>query len=294
MEKVDSSISKVYFVPLVDSAKLVDLYKAVGLSLPGKVAVKIHSGEHDREFNLQPDFIKPLLDYVKGTIVECNTAYPGRRDTSEKHWKLLQEHKYPTVAKCDILDEFGQMELPVPNGKQIKKNYVGKNLANYDSILMLSHFKGHGMGGFGGTMKNTSIGLGSSYGKKYIHGAGIPEHMATCEQDKFLEAMADAVKSVVEYRKNKIMFINVMKDMSIDCDCHYFPATPEFANIGMLASIDPVALDQACVDLVYSCEDVKGTRTLRQRMEDLHAIHILETGVELGIGTRKYELIKLK
>ena len=235
MEKLSSPISKVYFIPDVNKDKVVDLYKAVGVNLPGKVAVKLHTGEHDRLYNLQPEFIKPLVDYLKGTIVECNTAYSGRRDTSDKHWKLIQEHGYTSIAKCDILDEFGQIELPVPNGLQIKKNYVGKGIENYDSILMFTHFKGHGMGGFGGAMKNTSIGLGSSYGKRYIHGAGIPEHMHSCEQDKFLEAMADEVKSVVEYKKNKMVFINVMKDMSISCDCAPFPPAPEFDDIGMFA-----------------------------------------------------------
>ena len=294
MEKTDTNkISKVYFIDKVNKDRLVELYNAVGRKLQGKIAVKLHTGEHDRLYNLQPDFIKPLVDYLKGTIVECNTAYEGRRDTTEEHWKVIQSHGYPTVAKCDIMDEFGQIELPVPNGKQIKKNFVGKNLANYDSILVFSHFKGHIMGGFGGEMKNTSIGIASRYGKEYIHGAGVPEHKWVCAQDKFLESMADAVKSVMEYKKDKMVFINVMKDMSIDCDCDSFPHTPEFDDIGMLASLDPVALDQACVDKVYQDPNVKGTRTFRQRMEDMHAIHILETGVELGIGTRKYELIDL-
>ena len=287
-----SSKSKVYFTSKITKENLIKLYDILGRKLPGKVAVKVHSGEHDKGYIIQPEFMKLLVDHVKGTIVECNAAYPGQRDTSEKHWKVIEKHGLNKVAKVDIMDEDGELEIPVPDGLQIKKNFVGKNLANYDSILVLSHFKGHQMGGFGGAMKNTSIGIASAHGKKYIHGAGDLNHVWDCEQDKFLEAMADAVKSVMDYRKDKMVFINVMKDMSIDCDCNDNPKAPELSDIGMLSSLDPVALDQACVDLVYKSPD-KGKASLIKRMEDLHAIHILESGEKLKIGTRNYELINL-
>ena len=216
----------------------------------------------------------------------------GKRKESKDHWELIKRHGFPDVGKFDLMDEEGEIELPVPTGKQIKTNFVGKNLANYDGIIVLSHFKGHMMGGFGGAMKNTSIGIASGHGKLYIHGAGDQKVGFECEQDKFLEAMADAVKSVMDYKKDKIVFINVMKDMSIDCDCDSNPHPPELKDIGMLASLDPVALDQACVDLIYKSND-KGKASLIKRMEEKHAIHILETGEELGIGSRKYDLIEL-
>lgn len=289
--KSTSNTSKVYFTPNITKENLVEIYKKLGRELQGKVAVKIHSGEHDKGYIIQPEFMKPLVDYVKGTIVECNTAYDGRRNTSEAHWKLIKDHGFTDIANVDLLDENGEIELPIPNGLKIKKNFVGKNLEKYDSILMLSHFKGHQMGGFGGALKNTSIGLGSSHGKAYIHGAGIVENIWTCKQEDFLESMADAVKSIMDYRKDKIVFINVMKDMSIDCDCNNKPTPPAFGDIGILASLDPVALDQACVDKIYSYPEKEKTESFRKRMEEKKAIHILEAAETLGIGSRKYELI---
>lgn len=292
-KKVHPDTSIVYFTPEITSSSLVNIYKTLGKDLKGNVAVKLHSGEPGGHNFLQPEFIKDLVTYLKGTIVECNTAYEGRRNTTEKHREAIKEHGFDKIAKVDIMDSDGQMELPVPGGKQIKVNYVGSHLKNYDSMLVLSHFKGHQMGGFGGALKNMSIGIASSYGKAYIHGAGKPEDLWTCEQDKFLESMADADKSVMDYMKGNITFINVMSRMSVDCDCNNNPAEPEIADIGVLASDDPVALDQACVDLVYQSKD-PGKASLIQRMESRHGIHTVEAAADLGVGTRKYKIIKLK
>lgn len=292
-KKVHPDTAIVYFTPDITSDNLVRIYKTLGKDLKGNVAVKVHSGEPGGHNFLQPDFMKDLVHYVNGTIVECNTAYEGRRNTTEEHKKAIAEHGFDKIAKVDIMDEEGQMELPVPNGKQIKVNYVGSHLKNYNSMLVLSHFKGHQMGGFGGALKNMSIGIASSYGKAYIHGAGIPENIWTCEQDKFLESMADADKSVMDYMKGNITFINVMSRMSIDCDCNNNPAEPEIADIGILASDDPVALDQACVDLVYSSKD-PGKASLIKRMEEMHGIHTVEAAADLGVGVRKYKLIDIK
>ena len=234
--------------------------------------------------------MKPLVDSVQGTIVECNTAYEGRRFHTADHWKVVEEHGFTKIAAVDILDEEGEMELPVANGKQIQVNFVGSHLSRYTSILVLSHFKGHLMGGFGGALKNLSIGLASGRGKGLIHGAGDPAHMWDCEQDRFLEAMADACRSVVDRFPENLVYLNVMKDLSIDCDCDSNPHAPEMADIGILASLDPVALDQACVDQVYRSED-KGKASLIHRMEEKHAIHILEAAEELQIGSRKYRLV---
>lgn len=292
-KKVHTDTAIVYFTPDITSDNLVRIYKTLGKDLKGNVAVKVHSGEPGGHNFLQPDFMKDLVHYVNGTIVECNTAYEGRRNTTEEHKKAIAEHGFDKIAKVDIMDEEGQMELPVPNGKQIKVNYVGSHLKNYNSMLVLSHFKGHQMGGFGGALKNMSIGIASSYGKAYIHGAGIPENIWTCEQDKFLESMADADKSVMDYMNGNITFINVMSRMSIDCDCNNNPAEPEIADIGILASDDPVALDQACVDLVYSSKD-PGKASLIKRMEEMHGIHTVEAAADLGVGVRKYKLIDIK
>ena len=292
-KKMHPDTAIVYFTPDITSDNLVRIYKTLGKDLKGNVAVKVHSGEPGGHNFLQPDFMKDLVHYVNGTIVECNTAYEGRRNTTEEHKKAIAEHGFDKIAKVDIMDEEGQMELPVPNGKQIKVNYVGSHLKNYNSMLVLSHFKGHQMGGFGGALKNMSIGIASSYGKAYIHGAGIPENIWTCEQDKFLESMADADKSVMDYMKGNITFINVMSRMSIDCDCNNNPAEPEIADIGILASDDPVALDQACVDLVYSSKD-PGKASLIKRMEEMHGIHTVEAAADLGVGVRKYKLIDIK
>ncbi len=283
----------VYFTKTITPEKALEMYKKLGIELPGKVAVKTHSGEPTGNHYLKPEFLKPLVDHVKGTVVECNTAYPGRRMKTEDHWKVIEEHGFTKIAECDILDGEKEMELQIPKHKQIAVNYVGANMSKYDSMLVTSHFKGHQMGGFGGALKNISIGLGSSHGKAYIHGAGNPDIMWTCPQEKFLEAMADAASSIMEYFKGKIAFVNVMKDLSIDCDCNGHPKAPEMADIGILASLDPVALDQACVDLVYASDD-KGKASLIERMESRQAIHIIEAAVELGVGSRKYKLVEVE
>ncbi len=284
--------AKVYFTKEITPQAVVRLYEALGLKLPGKVAVKLHSGEVGNQNFLRPDFMKPVIDAVKGTIVECNTAYEGKRNTTEEHEKTMKLHGWTEIAPVDIMDSTGDLELPVEGGKRIQKNYVGANLKNYDSMLVLSHFKGHPMGGFGGALKNISIGIASAFGKAYIHGAGDPKKLWTADHDAFLESMADASKSIVEYFKGKIAFVNVMKNMSVDCDCCAVAEDPAIADIGILSSLDPVALDQACLDLVYACDD-PGKPHLLERIESRNGVHTVEAAEELGIGTRKYDLIEL-
>ena len=233
-----------------------------------------------------------MVATVNGTIVECNTAYEGKRNTTEAHWETMKQHGWTGIAKVDIMDEEGEMELSVEGGKKIRKNYVGDHLKNYDSMLVLTHFKGHPMGGFGGSLKNISIGIASSHGKAYIHGVGDVEAFWSSDHDSFLESMADAAKSVIQFFDGKMAYINVMKNMSVDCDCCAVAEDPKMADIGMLASLDPVALDQACVDLVYKSED-PGKSHLIERMESRNGIHIVETAVELGIGSREYELVEI-
>lgn len=285
-------LPKVYFTKNIVPENLIKLYEKLGRKLEGKVGVKIHSGEHNKGHIIQPEFMKPLVDYVKGTIIEANTTYGGRREKTEDHWKVIEERGFKKYFTVDILDEEGEMELPVAKPKQIKVDYVGKHLANYDSLLILSHFKGHMMAGFGGALKNVAIGIASSHGKAYIHGAGHPEKKWSTADDLFHESMADANQAVMNYRKGKMVYINVMKDMSIDCDCDANPKDPEMADIGMLASLDPVALDQACLDLVYNSPD-KGKESLIKRIEEKHAVHLLETAEEEGLGSRKYELVNI-
>ena len=282
--------SKVYFTREISSEKLLEIYKKLGVELKGKVAVKVHSGEKGNQNYLKPLFYKDIIDYVKGTVVECNTAYDGERNTSEKHLKLLEEHEWSKYYNIDLLDKEGELELPVKEGKHLKLNYVGKNIENYDSMLVLSHFKGHPMGGFGGSLKNLSIGLASSYGKANIHGAGNPEDIWTSDHDSFLESMAEADKTIMDYEKN-IAFINVMANMSVDCDCCAVAEDPCMKDIGILASIDPVALDQACVDLVYNSRD-PGKNHLIERIESRNGIHTIEEAEKLKVGTRNYELIE--
>ena len=285
--------AKVYFSREITPEKVVALYCAVGRELPGKVAVKLHSGEQGNQNFLGPDFWRPMIEAVHGTVVECNTAYEGERNTTEKHRRTMIKHGWSTNFDVDILDAEGpDLELAVPNGRSIQKNFVGKDIANYDSMLVLSHFKGHPMGGFGGALKQLSIGCASSYGKAYIHGAGEPEKIWTADHDSFLDAMADAALSVAEYFKDKTVFINVMKNMSVDCDCCAVAEDPCMADIGILASLDPIAVDQACLDLVYVSDD-PGRDHLVERIESLNGVRTVESAAALGFGTREYELVEL-
>lgn len=283
----------IYFSRTITPEKVLELYKLVGKDLTGNVAVKVHSGEKGNQNFLRPNFWKPLIDHVGGTVVECNTAYDGERNTTAKHRKLIEYHGWSHYFKVDLLDGDGpDLELPIPDGKKIQKNFVGKNLANYDSMLVLSHFKGHPMGGYGGALKQLSIGVASSYGKAYIHGVGVPEDIWTADHDSFLESMADAAGSVVDFFKGNIVYVNVMKNMSVDCDCCAVAEDPCIADIGILVSTDPIAIDQACIDLVYACSD-PGRPHLLERIESRNGVHTIEAAAELGYGTRKYELIEV-
>jgi uncharacterized Fe-S center protein len=282
--------AKVFFSKEITPEKVVELYRLAGKELPGKVAVKLHSGEEGNQNFLKPEFWKPMIEYVNGTVVECNTAYEGQRNTTEKHLKLLEKHGWNKYFDVDLLDAEGpDMELSIPDGQQIKKDYVGKNLAKYDSMLVLSHFKGHPMGGYGGALKQLSIGVASSYGKAYIHGAGIPEQIWTSNHDEFLVSMADAASAVVEYFKGNMVFVNVMKNMSVDCDCCAVAEDPCLADMGILVSLDPIAIDQACLDLVYACDD-PGKAHFLERVESRNGIHTIEAAAEHGFGSREYEL----
>ena len=285
--------SKVYFTREITPEAVLRLYKLLGKELTGNIAVKVHSGEKGNQNFLRPDFWKPIFDHVGGTIVECNTAYEGTRNTTERHLQLLKYHGWSDMYPVDLLDAQGpDLELAIPNGKKIQKNFVGKDIVNYDSTLILSHFKGHPMGGFGGALKQLSIGFASSYGKGYIHGVGDPAHFWDRDQDSFLESMADAASSVVEFFKGNAVYINVMKNMSVDCDCCDVAEDPCIADIGILISEDPVAIDQACVDLVYASTD-PGKPHLLERIESRHGIHTIEIAAEHGIGSREYELIEV-
>lgn len=286
--------STVYFSRTITPDAVLRLYKLVGKELPGKVAVKVHSGEKGNQNFLHPDFWKEIIDYVGGTVVECNTAYEGARNTTTKHLALLEDHGWNRYFTVDLLDAQGpDLELPIPGGKVIHKNFVGKDIANYDSMLVLSHFKGHPMGGYGGALKQLSIGVASSYGKAYIHGAGDPKQLWTADHDSFLESMADAASSVVEYFKGNAVYINVMKNMSVDCDCCAVAEDPCLADMGVLASTDPVAIDQACIDLVYGCDD-PGKAHFLERVESRNGVHTIESAAALGIGSREYELVEVK
>ncbi len=284
--------SKVYFTKEITKEKLVEIYEKLGIELQGNVAIKIHSGEKGNQNFLRPEFFKDIVEKLNGTIVECNTAYDGMRNTTEKHLKNIEEHGWSKLYKVDILDSTGEIELRVTTGKHLKLNYVGKNIENYDSMLVISHFKGHPMGGYGGALKNMSIGLASSHGKAVIHGAGIEENIWTSDHDSFLESMAEAASSIMQYKKGKIAFINVMCNMSVDCDCCKVAKNPEMSDIGILASIDPVALDQACIDLVYNSTD-EGKKSLIERIESRNGIYTIEKAENLKVGTREYELINI-
>ncbi len=294
-EKETSVMQKpvVYFTSDITPEKVVELYEKLGRVLPGKVAIKLHSGEKGNQNFLTADFWRPVIEHVGGTVVECNTAYEGARNTTERHLQLLADHGWSRHFKVDLLDAEGpDMVLPIPEGRVIRQNYVGKDLEGYDSMLVLSHFKGHPMGGFGGALKQLSIGVASSYGKAYIHGAGVPEDIWTADHDRFLEAMADAASSVVDYFEGNTVYINVMKNLSVDCDCCAVAEDPCMADIGMLISADPVAIDQACLDLVYASSD-PGRPHLVERIESRHGVHTVEAAAALGVGSREYELIQI-
>ena len=285
--------SKVFFSKEITPEKVVEMYKRLGRELTGNVAVKLHSGEEGNQNFLKPEFWKPMIEYVKGTVTECNTAYEGSRNTTEKHKKTIEKHGWNKYFKVDLMDEEGpDLELDIPNGNKIKKDFVGKHLANYDSMLVLSHFKGHPMGGFGGALKQLSIGVASSHGKAYIHGAGEVDKIWTADHDSFLESMADAASAVVKYFDGNMVFVNVMKNMSVDCDCCAVAEDPCMKDIGILISLDPIAIDQACIDLVYASKD-PGRDHLVERIESRNGIHTIEAAAKLGFGSREYELIEL-
>lgn len=288
--------AKVYFTKKITPETVIEMYKALGKELPGKVAVKVHSGEKGNQNYLHPEFMRPMVEAVNGTVVECNTAYDGERNSTEKHQRLLQEHGWTEYFQVDLMDAEGpDLELAIPNGKVMKKNFVGKNIVNYDSMLVLSHFKGHPMGGYGGALKQLAIGCASTEGKALIHSGGFTgdqtivwDHVA--EQDAFCEAMADAAGSVMEYFKGNAAFVNMVCNLSVDCDCCAVAEDPCMKDIGILSSLDPVALDQACMDLIYQSDD-PGRDHFIERVESRHGTHTIDAAAELGYGTKEYELI---
>ena len=290
--------SKVYFTKEITPESVVKMYESLGISLPGKVAIKLHSGEKGNQNYIRPEFVRPIVEKLNATVVECNAAYGGARNTTEKHKKLIEEHHWTKYFDVDIMDEEGpDVELDITNGKVLKKDFVGKHINNYDSMLVLSHFKGHPMGGYGGALKQLSIGVASSEGKSWIHSAGQSKDQYTIwdnlpEQDLFLESMADAASSVVKHFKGNIAFINVMCNLSVDCDCCAVAEDPCMKDIGILASLDSIAIDQACIDLVYNSKD-PGRDHFVERVERQHGIHTIEAAAELGLGTREYELIDI-
>ena len=290
--------SKVYFCREVSPSKLVEMYKLLGKELTGNVAVKVHSGEEGNQNYLRPEFMKEMIDYVNGTVVECNTAYAGERNTTEKHLKTIKKHGWNDLYKFDLMDAEGpDISIPVRNGVHLKEDFLGKNIKNYDSCLVLSHFKGHPMGGFGGALKQLSIGFASSVGKSWIHSAGTNKDQYTLwdnlpPQDDFLESMAEAASAVVDYFKGNMVFINVMANMSVDCDCCSVAEDPCMKDMGILISLDPVAIDQACIDLVMNSDD-PGKDHFMERVNSRNGIHTIERANELGVGSREYELIEV-
>lgn len=284
--------SKVYFTRNITSENVLKMYKVLNIELQGRVCVKVHSGEAGNQNYLKPLFFKDIINYVNGTVVECNTAYDGERNTTIKHKKIMDEHEWTKYFNVDIMDSEGDLELDIKNGKVIKKNFVGNHIKNYDSMLVLSHFKGHPMGGYGGALKQLSIGCASSYGKAYIHGAGVPQDIWTGDHDKFLESMADAASSVVDYFKGNIAYINVMCNMSVDCDCCKVAEDPCISDIGILSSTDPVALDKACIDLVYNSSDPNKDHLI-ERIESRNGTHTIYEANKRGIGSLEYELIEI-
>lgn len=284
---------KVFFTRSITPQSVLEVYRMLGVDLKGKTAVKVHSGEVGNQNFLKPEFWSPIIKEVDGTVVECNTAYAGQRNTTAKHIKTLALHGWSKLFPVDIMDSTSpDMELDIPNGKIIKKNYVGSSMAEYDSMLVLSHFKGHPMGGYGGALKQISIGTASSFGKAYIHGAGDPKKIWSADHDSFLMSMADAASSVAKYFGENIAYVNVMMNMSVDCDCCSVAEDPCMKDIGVLASLDPVALDKACLDLVYSSDD-PGRNHLIERIESRNGVLTVDAAAELGIGSKEYELIEL-
>ena len=286
--------SKVLFTCTISPEMVLTMYEKLGKELSGHIAIKLHSGEEGNQNFLTPEFWAPMIRHLDGTVVECNTAYEGSRNTTEKHLKTIEKHGWSRYFDVDLLDAEGpDLVLGIPGGKVIQKNYVGKDIANYNGMLVLSHFKGHPMGGYGGALKQLSIGCASSYGKAYIHGAGVPEDIWTANHDLFLESMADAASSVHDYFKDNIVYINVMKNMSVDCDCCAVAEDPCMKDIGILISTDPIAIDQACLDLVYASDD-PGKEHLIERIESRNGVHTIEAAEALGYGSRDYELIEIK
>lgn len=289
--------SKVYFTKNITAEAVVEIFKKLGVELKGKVAVKLHSGEKGNQNYIRPEFVKPIIEYVNGTVVECNTAYNGARNSTEKHKQLMKEHGWTEYFDVDIMDSEGDIVFDIPKGKVIDKNYVGKNIKNYDSMLVLSHFKGHPMGGFGGAIKQLSIGCASTAGKVLIHTGGKTTDQAKfwdnhAEQNLFLEAMAESASTIMDYFGNNVAFVNIMCNMSVDCDCCAKAEDPCMKDIGILASTDPIAIDQACLDLVYSSTD-PGKDHLIQRIESRNGVHTIEKSAELGFGNRDYELVNI-
>ncbi len=288
----------VYFSKTITPQRVLELYQALGKPLTGKICAKVHSGEEGNQNYLHPEFWAPVIEQLGATVVECNTAYDGERNSTEKHRKLLAGHGWTEHFTVDLMDAEGpDLVLPIPGGLAIHENRVGKNLKNYDAMVVLSHFKGHPMGGYGGALKQLSIGCASTAGKCLIHSAGVTDDQSVvwdqcAPQDAFCEAMADAAKSVVDLFGGNIVYLNVMCNLSVDCDCCAVAEDPCMADIGILASLDPVAIDQACLDLVYAADD-PGKAHFIQRVESRHGVHTIEAAAQLGVGSREYELVTL-
>ena len=286
--------ANVYFSKTITPEKVLELFKLLNADLPGRVAVKVHSGEEGNQNFLHPEFWKPMIDAIGGTVVECNTAYDGSRNTTQKHLETFRKHGWNQYFTMDLMDAEGpDLELPIPNGQMIQKNFVGKNLSNYDSMLVLSHFKGHPMGGYGGALKQLSIGVASSYGKAYIHGVGEPDELWTADHDSFLRAMAEAAGSVADFFKGHMAFVNVMANLSVDCDCCAVAEDPCMKDIGIAVSLDPVALDQACLDLVYASKD-PGRDHLVERIESRNGRLTVDAAAEIGYGSKEYTLVEVE
>ena len=290
--------SKVYYTKEVTPEKVVEMFKLLNKELVGNVATKVHSGEEGNQNYLKPEFWKPIIEYVNGTVVECNTAYSGERNTTEKHLKTIEKHGWNKYFNVDLLDEEGpDLEIEVPNGKHLKVDYLGKDIVNYDSMLVLSHFKGHPMGGYGGALKQLSIGCASSVGKSWIHSAGTNKDQYTLwdnlpPQDAFLESMAEAASAVVNYFKGNMAFINIMANMSVDCDCCATAEDPCMKDMGILVSLDPVAIDRACIDIVINSDD-PGKEHFLERVRSRNGEHTIDVAAELGVGSKEYDLIEI-